>query len=180
MEKKYYTISVYSENHVGLLNQISIIFTRRNLNIETLTVSASSVPGIHKFTISTWSDVETIIKLVKQVEKRIDVVKSYYYTDDEIIHQEVALFKVCTEKLLDTKGIESIVKHFHAEILEINPTYTVIKKSGTTDLIESLFGQLSKMGVILQFTRSGRVCITKDTQEKVSDFIREQELRKLA
>lgn len=180
MDKKYYTISVYSENHVGLLNQISIIFTRRNLNIETLTVSASSVEGIHKFTISTWSDEATILKLVKQIEKRIDVVKAYYYTDDEIIHQEVALFKVSTEKLLDSKGIESIVKHFHAEVLEINPTYTVIKKSGTTDLIESLFRQLSSMGVILQFTRSGRVCITKDTQEKVSDFIKEQELRRLS
>lgn len=173
--KHLYTVSVYSENHVGLLSQISNIFTRRNLNIETLTVSPSSIKGIHKFTISTYSDSFTMNQLVTQIEKKIDVVKAYFYENEEIIHQEVALFKVSTSGLFESKEIENIVNKFHAEILEVNPTYTVIKKSGTTDYIDELFNQLSSMNVILQFTRSGRVCITKETKEKVSDFIQEQE-----
>lgn len=173
--KHLYTVSVYSENHVGLLSQISNIFTRRNLNIETLTVSPSSIKGIHKFTISTYSDLFTMNQLVTQIEKKIDVVKAYFYENEEIIHQEVALFKVSTSGLFESKEIENIVNKFHAEILEVNPTYTVIKKSGTTDYIDELFNQLSSMDVILQFTRSGRVCITKETKEKVSDFIQEQE-----
>ncbi|MGL4779672.1 MAG: acetolactate synthase small subunit [Bacteroidales bacterium] len=173
--KHLYTVSVYSENHVGLLSQISNIFTRRNLNIETLTVSPSSIKGIHKFTISTYSDSFTMNQLVTQIEKKIDVVKAYFYENEEIIHQEVALFKVSTSGLFESKEIENIVNKFHAEILEVNPTYTVIKKSGTTDYIDELFNQLSSMDVILQFTRSGRVCITKETKEKVSDFIQEQE-----
>lgn len=179
-QKQLYTISVYSENHVGLLSQISNIFTRRNLNIETLTVSPSSIAGIHKFTISTYSDLSTMNQLVTQIEKRIDVVKAYFYNNDEIIHQEVALFKVSTSRLFDSKEIENIIKKFHAEILEVNPTYTVIKKSGSTDYIDDLFNQLSSMDVILQFTRSGRVCITKETKEKVSDFIQEQEMRRIS
>ena len=71
-----YTVAVFSENRVGLLNQIAIIFTRRKLNIETLTVSPSSIKGVHKFTITTYTDKQTIQKLVLQIEKRIDVLKA--------------------------------------------------------------------------------------------------------
>ena len=78
MDKTLYTVTVYSENQVGLLNQISIIFTRRRLNIESLSVSASAIEGVHKFTITTWSDLDTIIKVVKQIEKKIDVLKAFY------------------------------------------------------------------------------------------------------
>ena len=99
-EKQLYTVTIFSENRVGLLNQISIIYTRRKLNIESLSVSPSSIKGIHKFTITSYSDRETIEKLVKQVEKRIGVLKSFFYTDDEIIYQEIALYKVPTSKLI--------------------------------------------------------------------------------
>lgn len=50
--EQLYTFTVFTENRVGLLNQISIIFTRRSVNIESLSVSPSSIPGIHKFTIT--------------------------------------------------------------------------------------------------------------------------------
>ena len=101
MEKQLFTVTVFSENQVGLLNQISIIYTRRCLNIESLSVSPSSIEGIHKFTITTWSDRVTMEKVVKQIEKRIDVLKSFLYTDDEIVYQEIALYKVPTEQLLN-------------------------------------------------------------------------------
>ena len=52
-QQTLYTVTVYSENQVGLLNQISIIFTRRQLNIESLSVSGSAIEGVHKFTITT-------------------------------------------------------------------------------------------------------------------------------
>ena len=45
--EQLYTFTVFTENRVGLLNQISIIFTRRSVNIESLSVSPSSIPGIH-------------------------------------------------------------------------------------------------------------------------------------
>ncbi|MDD4361960.1 MAG: acetolactate synthase small subunit, partial [Bacteroidales bacterium] len=96
MENTLYTVTVYSENQVGLLNQVTIVFTRRQVNIESLTVSRSAIPGIHKFTITAYTDKETIRKIVLQIEKRIDVLKAYYYTDEDIIFQEIALYKVPT------------------------------------------------------------------------------------
>ena len=166
MESILYTVTVYTENQVGLLNQISIIFGRRRLNIESLSVSASAIEGIHKFIITTNSDRDTIQKVVQQIEKRIDVLRAFFYTEDEIFYQEVALYKVATEKLLDDSGIEELIRRHNARILEVNRTYTVIEKSGHTEETQQLFEELSKFGV-MQFVRSGRVAITKSTVERV-------------
>ena len=175
-QQTLYTVTVYSENQVGLLNQISIIFTRRQLNIESLSVSGSAIEGVHKFTITTYSDRETMEKLVKQIEKRIDVLRAFFYTDDEIIFQEVALYKVPTDKLLDDMSIEDLIRKHNARILEVNRTYTVIEKSGHPDETQSLFEELSRYDV-MQFVRSGRVAITKSTVEHVSIFLQEQQYR---
>lgn len=175
-QQTLYTVTVYSENQVGLLNQISIIFTRRQLNIESLSVSGSAIEGVHKFTITTYSDRETMEKLVKQIEKRIDVLRAFFYTNDEIIFQEVALYKVPTDKLLDDRSIEDLIRKHNARILEVNRTYTVIEKSGHPDETQSLFEELSRYDV-MQFVRSGRVAITKSTVEHVSIFLQEQQYR---
>lgn len=175
-QQTLYTVTVYSENQVGLLNQISIIFTRRQLNIESLSVSGSAIEGVHKFTITTYSDRETMEKLVKQIEKRIDVLRAFFYTDDEIIFQEVALYKVPTDKLLDDRSIEDLIRKHNARILEVNRTYTVIEKSGHPNETQSLFEELSRYDV-MQFVRSGRVAITKSTVKHVSIFLQEQQYR---
>ena len=177
MEQTLYTITVFTENRVGLLNQISIIFTRRKINIESLSVSPSSIKGVHKFTITAYTDLDTIQKLTKQIETRIDVLRAYFYTDDEIVYQEIALFKVPTEKLLAEKNLEAIIRRNNARILEITPTYTVVEKTGHSDETEALFNEFNVYG-ISQFVRSGRVAVTKSDIEYVSDFIHVQRLRK--
>ena len=172
-EKTLYTVSIFSENRVGLLNQISIIYTRRKLNIESLSVSPSSIKGIHKFTITSYSDRETIEKLVKQVEKRIGVLKSFFYTDDEIIYQEIALYKVPTDKLIEEQDLEKIIRKYNARILEMSRDYTILEKTGHPEETEALFEDLKRHD-IRQFVRSGRVAVTKDTNEYVSKFIEER------
>lgn len=176
-EKQLYTVTIFSENRVGLLNQISIIYTRRKLNIESLSVSPSSIKGIHKFTITSYSDRETIEKLVKQVEKRIGVLKSFFYTDDEIIYQEIALYKVPTSKLIEEPNLEKIIRKYNARILEMSKDYTILEKTGHPEETESLFEDLKRHD-IRQFVRSGRVAITKSPEEYVTMFLEEQARRR--
>ena len=175
-ENTLYTITVYTENQVGILNQISIIFTRRNLNIWSLSVSSSAIEGVHKFTIACRTDLKTIETVVRQIEKRIDVLKAFYYTDNEIIYQEVALYKVQTDTILESPDFEELVRRNNAQILEINRPYTVLQKTGHCDETRRLYDELAPYGV-LQFVRSGRVAITKSTVERVSRFIELQEIR---
>lgn len=173
---KLYTVTVYTENTVGILNQISIIFTRRNLNIWSLTVSPSALEGIHKFTIAVRTDHRMIEAVVRAIEKRVEVLKAFYYTDDEIIYQEIALYKVKTDNVLSNEGFEALVRESHAHILEINRTYTVLQKTGHCTETRELLEALQPYGV-LQFVRSGRVAITKSTVERLSRFIELQARR---
>jgi len=177
METKLYTVTVYTENMVGLLNQITIIFTRRHINIESLTVSKSSLPGIHKFTITVETDKDMITKVVGQIEKRIDILKAFFYTDEEVIYQEVALYKIPTDSLLDNPEIETLMRTYNARVIEVNRSYAVIELSGNTEVTQQLFDELNKFKV-LQFVRSGRVAITRSTQELLSDYLVEIEAKR--
>ena len=177
-ERQLFTVTVYSENCVGLLTQVSVIFTRRCLNIEDVSASASSVPDIHKLTLTTWADRPTMEKVVRQIEKRVDVIRAFLYTDDDIVYQEVALYKVPTARLLESGAVEDIVRHHGARILEMTPDYTVIEKSGHPWETEALLNRLRSLD-IRQFVRSGRVAVTKSPVEHVDIYIEEQRQRQL-
>ncbi len=176
MDNQLFTISVFTENQVSLLHQISMIFSRRCLNIESLSVSACSIPGVHKFTITCKSTREMMEHVVKQIEKRIDVIKAFLHTDDEIVFQEVALFKVPTVSVLQS-NIEDIVRVNGARVLEIHPEYTVFEKTGHTVEIKQLFEKLKPLG-LRQFVRSGRIAVTKAPMELVDEYLEKQERRR--
>lgn len=171
MEKTLYTITVFSENTVGLLGQITIIFTRRALNIETLSVSPSAIEGIHKFTITLYSTEAVVEKVVKQIDKRVDIIKSYYNTDDDLVYQEIALYKVATDKLLALGSIENWIRDHNTRILEMNETFVVFQKAGHYDETQRFFKELSETVGVLQFIRSGRVAITKSKVERLTDML---------
>ncbi|MBN1597073.1 MAG: acetolactate synthase small subunit [Bacteroidales bacterium] len=173
--KETFTITAFSENHIGLLNRITIIFTRRRVNIDTLTVSPSAIKGVHKFTITVFETHEMVEKVVKQIDKVVDVIKAFYHTDDEIIFQELALYKVSTDILLNSNQVENIVRKSSGRIVEVTPTYTVIEKMGTAEETQELFEELNKLG-ILQFTRSGRIAVTRLSEELLHNFLKERNL----
>ncbi len=174
-KKRLYTLLVYSENIAGILNQITAVFTRRQVNIESLNVSASSIEGVHKYTITAWSDEDQIVKITRQIEKKIDVVKANYFTDDQLFIRETGLYKLSTEKVLENAEISRTIRKFDASIIEVNPTYTIVMMYGVTEQIIELFRALDAFGCVLQYTRSGRIAVTRGMQEQVSQFLEERE-----
>ncbi|MDP4184170.1 MAG: acetolactate synthase small subunit [Bacteroidota bacterium] len=171
---KEFIISVYTENHIGLLNRITIIFTRRKVNIESLTVSESAIKGISKFTIVVHIPEERVKTIVAQIEKQVEVLKAFYHTEEEMIYQEVALYKVSTDILTSSNQIESLVRQHNARILEVTHDYTVIEKTGHKEETQELFNQLNQFGV-LQFIRSGTIAITRSPFERLSEFLAQRD-----
>lgn len=145
------------------------------MNIESLNVSASSIPNVHKYTITAWSNEDQIQKIVRQIEKKIDVVKANYFTDDQLFIRESGLYKLATEKVLENAEISRTVRRFEAQIIEVNPTYTIVMKHGITEDIISLYRALDAFGCVLQYTRSGRIAVTRGMQEQVSEFLEQRE-----
>ncbi len=173
-----YTITAFSENHIGLLNRITIIFTRRNVNIHSLTVSQSAIEGIHKFSIVVNETREKVEKVVCQIEKLVEVLKAFYHPNEEIVYQEIALYKVPTEALLASNKLESIIRKHNARILEVMPEYSVVEKTGHCEETQELFETLTEFGV-KQFTRSGRVAVTRLSEELFSNYLKEIDEKEL-
>ena len=175
MEEKFYTLLVYSENVAGILNEVTNVFTRIQVNIESLNVTASSIEGVHKYTITCWSDPEQIVKIKKQLEKKLNVIKANYYTDDQLFIHEVALYKISTPVLLDNPEVSHTIRKHNARMMEVNPTYSTVLLTGLTDDITDLYSRLNSFGCLLQYTRSGRIAVTRSFEESVSEYLEERE-----
>ncbi|MDG1333784.1 MAG: acetolactate synthase small subunit [Crocinitomicaceae bacterium] len=160
MMNKRYTLSVFTEDRVGLLNRVTIIFTRRKINIESIAASESEVENVHRYTIVINESADTVNKVVLQLEKQVEVIRAFYHEDDAIVYQELALYKLPTEMLLAGQDAEKIVRSHHARVLAVEADFTVIEKTGHKEETQALFDELKPFG-ILEFVRSGRIAISK-------------------
>ncbi|MBT8310546.1 MAG: acetolactate synthase small subunit [Flavobacteriaceae bacterium] len=159
-----YTVSIYTENSIGLLNRISAIFQKRHINIESLNTSASEIEGVSRFTIVVKVTEEQIKKIIGQIEKQVEVIKAYYHKDEDTIYQISCLFKIKSDLLFEERDIQNIIKESNARIVTVNKEFFVLEKSGRRAEIELLHRELSAYG-IMQFVRSGRIAVTKEPME---------------
>jgi acetolactate synthase-1/3 small subunit len=172
MQKQEYTITVYTENQIGLLNRIAIIFSRRKINIESLNTSPSEVDSVHRFTIVINETEDVVRKLCRQIEKQVEVLKAYYNTNEEIVWQELAMYKVPTDVIAEKVKVERLLRQYGARAVVIRNDYTVFETSGHREEIDGLIKALEPYGLI-EFVRSARVAIIKDSKgfhSKLKEF----------
>ena len=158
--QRAYTISIFSENSVGLLNRITSIFTRRHVNIDSINSSESENPGIYRFTIVVHTSEEQIKKMVLQIEKQVEVLKAVYHIDEETVFQEIALYKISTQSVAEGNLVETLIRDNNARILSMEQDFMIIEKTGHKEETQDLLEFLRPYGV-LEFVRSGRVSVIK-------------------
>lgn len=163
MEKKEFTISIFTENYPGIVQRVVGNFTKRHINIISLTTSHSSVQDIHRFTIVVEIDEDRVKKLVLALERSVDVLKAFYYYPDEIVYQEIALFKIPASNFNDSMSVEKLLRKHQAHILTLDRDFVMIEKTGHEADIDALLEDLKEVG-IYEFVRSGRVAVTKQME----------------
>ncbi len=175
-QQQEFTITVYTENQIGLLNRIAIIFSRRKINIESLNVSPSEIEHIHRFNILITESEDVVRKLARQIEKQVEVLKVYFNTNDDIIWQELALYKVPTDTIVEKVIVERLLRENGARAVVIRKDYTVFETTGHREETDKLIEVLQPYGLI-EFVRSARVAIIKDSEgfnAKLREFEREE------
>jgi acetolactate synthase-1/3 small subunit len=158
--KKMHTISIFTENQVGLLHRVTIIFTRRRINIESINCSESEVKGIHRYTLVVNETEEQVAKVVKQIEKQVEVIKAFYHTDEETVFQEIALYKLPIAAMHEGRKLEEVLRESNARILTVEPEFLIIEKTGHKEDTQALFEKLEPLGLV-EFVRSGRVSLPR-------------------
>jgi acetolactate synthase I/III small subunit len=170
--KREFTITVYTENQIGLLNRIAIIFSRRKINVESLNTSPSEIDSVHRFTIVINESEEVVRKLCRQIEKQVDVLKTYYNNNDEIIWQELALYKVPTQIISTQVKVERLLSQYGAKVVVIRHDYIVFEVTGQREETDNFIKILEPFGLI-EFVRSARIAIIKDSEgfhSKLKEF----------
>ena len=173
-EKQEYTITVYTENQVGLLNRIAIIFSRRKINVESLNTSPSEVQGIHRFTIVVEETRDVVNKVVRQIEKQVEVLKAYYNTNDEIVWQELALYKVLSDEITEKVKVERLLREYGARAVAIRKDFIVFETTGHREETNKLMKALEPFGLV-EFVRSARVAIIKESLSRFLLLLHQQE-----
>jgi len=170
--KKEFTITVYTENQIGLLNRIAIIFSRRKINIDSMNTSPSEIEGIHRFTILIDETEDVVRKVCRQIEKQVEVLKAYYNTEEEIVWQEMALYKVSTNEIAEKVKVERLLRECGARAVAITKDFTVFETTGHREETVKLVKALEPYGLI-EFVRSARIAIIKQSRgfhEKLKEF----------
>jgi acetolactate synthase-1/3 small subunit len=172
MQKKEYTITVYTENQIGLLNRIAIIFSRRKINVDSLNTSPTEVETVHRFTIIINETEEVVRKLCRHIEKQVDVLKAFYNTEEEIVWQEMALYKVPTSEIAEKVKVERLLREYGARAVTIRNDYTIFETTGHREETDRLVAFLEPFGLI-EFVRSARIAVIKASSgfhEKLKEY----------
>lgn len=176
MESKEYTISVLTEDKPGLLNRITIVFNRQKININSLNVSTTEVPGVSRYTIVLSAPKLKLEKVVKQIRKLVDVLGAFLYEEDQIYYQEIALYKLSLKVFLENKLLEKIIRQYGARIIAMEEDHIIIEKTGSKQDTHELYEVLAPFD-LLEFARSGKVALSK-SQRRTEAFIKELETDK--
>lgn len=171
--KELFTLSILTENKAGLLNNITIIFTRRKINIESLNVSTTEVKGLSRFTVVIRSSRSQADKVCEQIRKLIDVLGAFVYEEGEIFYQEIALYKMAANAFSNGTSLSQFLSENGARLVEENENHILIEKTGKKDDTHELYEKLEPFG-LLEFARSGRVALSK-SMRKTEAYIKELE-----
>lgn len=159
---KEYILIAFTENHIGVLNRITAFYLRRNINIESLKVSESSIKGISMFVISAFTTEETMERLAKHIRNIVEVIDVEYYSTEELITQEIALYKISSKIFNDNSSVDRIIRRWNARIIEMNPSYVVVEKTGSREDVEQMRDELMGLDLLHEFTRSGSVVLHRE------------------
>lgn len=171
---KEYIVIAFTENQIGVLNRITSVYLRRKINIESLKVSESAIKGISMFVISAFTTEEVIDRVAKQLRNIIDVIEVKYYTNEELITQEIALYKISSKVMGNSSTVDMIIRRWGARIIEMNHNFVVVEKTGIRDEIEEMRTELERQNLLMEFTRSGSIVLHRETPERL--FVGEPQL----
>ena len=139
-----------------------------------MNTSPSEVESIHRFNIVLTETEDVVRKVARQLEKQVEVLKVYFNTNEDVIWQELALYKVPTDIIAEKVSVERLLRQYGARAVVIRTDYTVFETTGHREETDALVTVLQQYGLI-EFVRSARIAIIKASDgfhSKIKEFER--------
>ncbi|MBS7254009.1 acetolactate synthase small subunit [Flavobacterium branchiicola] len=157
--KNEFTLTIYSEDQLRLINKLSAMFLRKQVQIVSLNMSVCEMDKIYRHTIVVNETLDVVVNLAAQIEKVIEVFRCFYHLNEELVCRQVALFKIPTAVFL-TGSLDFLLRKNDLKISEIQQEYVILQATATADELEALTEKLNPLGLI-EFVRSSGIAMVK-------------------
>jgi acetolactate synthase-1/3 small subunit len=154
-----HTITALVENRPGVLARVAGLFSRRGFNIESLAVSNTEDATVSRMTIVVGGDERALEQITKQLNKLIEVIKVYDYTETPSVERELALIKVTAEPARRAE-IMQISDIFRAKIIDVSERTLTIEVTGPVAKVDAFKSLLEPYG-IKELVRTGRIVVSR-------------------
>jgi acetolactate synthase-1/3 small subunit len=156
---RIHTISLFVNNKPGVLVRVSLVFSRRGFNIESLVVSPGAEGRFSRMTITCSGDPESLEQVVKQLAKLVDVVHAIDHTADQAYETEIALVKL--ECPIDERTqILQISEHYKARVVDFGVESLILQVHGSSEKLDA-FIELLRPFEIAELVRSGKLLMAR-------------------
>ena len=162
-KEQKHIFSLLVENQPGVLSRIAGLFSARGYNIESLCVAPTTDPDVSRVSLVTKGDEFILEQIKKQLNKLINVIKVYDYTEVPYVQRDLALVKV-RAKTENRAEILRIVDIFRSRVVDVSPEYYTVEITGDEDKIEAFLRLLKPMG-IKEIARTGPVALAREVQK---------------
>ena len=159
MDVDYHIISTLVENKPGVLQKVSGLFTRRDFNIDSITVGESEVDGLARMVITVKAEDVVLEQVTKQLNKQVDVIKIKDITKNAV-KRELCLIKVNIPNEKARAEIIQYVNIFRAKILDVTEETLVIELTGDKQKINAFISLVEGYG-IKKIARTGLTAMTR-------------------
>jgi len=145
-------IAVTVNNRPDVLARIAGTFSARGFNIESISANVTRNPAVTTIVITTLTTPETITKVVKQLNRLVDVLEVHRVRRGQAIWREMILARIplmdgkeaALQKLLDSRSgkivardTSSAIVEFTGDREEIAEILSALEALGMEDLIRS-------------------------------------------
>ena len=154
-----HSISLLVNNKPGVLIRISLVFARRGYNIDSLVVSPAHNRQFSRMSITASGGPETLVLILGQLNKLVDVIHATDHTGDVVVQRELALIKVDCMAERRTEVLQ-ISEHFKCQSVDISDTTLLLEATGNTDKLDALELMLEKYGIV-EIVRSGKLVMAR-------------------
>ncbi|OGW82631.1 MAG: acetolactate synthase small subunit [Omnitrophica bacterium GWA2_52_8] len=160
-----HTISVLVENHFGVLNHVSGLFSARGFNIDSLAVGETEDPTVSRMTIVATGDDRIVEQILKQLNKLIDVITVEDVTGDDMIDRELMLLKVSADQAT-RNDVMQVVNTFRAKVLNVSPDTLTLEVTGSESKVDAMLELLRPFG-IRETVRTGVIALSRNRELKM-------------
>ena len=150
-----HVLSVFVQNQPGVLVRVASMFSRREFNIDSLSVGVTQSPDFSRITVVVHGDEYLVNQMMKQLEKRPDVEAVQRLDDGAAVYRGMTMIKV---KADDTNRLDvlKMAELFRARVIDVQPTTLIFEITGGDEKVTAFTRILSPYG-ILEIIRTGLI-----------------------